>query len=115
MAWVRDSATMSMTTPLGGDSLIPTKLVADEAISEPFRYDITAVSQVGVFDPDKLLNMAVCVTLRDTSGTAAAPVRYFHGIVQQVRPEGIVRGATAVDEFQLYALVVVPRLWFLGQ
>ena len=115
MAWVRDSATMSMTTPLGGDSLIPTKLVADEAISEPFRYDITAVSQVGVFDPDKLLNMAVCVTLRDTSGTVAAPVRYFHGIVQQVRPEGIVRGATAVDEFQLYALVVVPRLWFLGQ
>ncbi len=114
-AWVRDSATMSMTTPLGADALIPTKLVAEETISQPFRFEITAVSQSGVFDPDKLLNMAVCVTLRDASGTAAAPVRYFHGIVQQVRSEGILRGATLVDEFQLYAVTVMPRLWFLGQ
>ena len=114
-AWVRDSAMMSMTSPLGADALIPTKLVAEEAISQPFRFDITAVSQIGVFDPNKLLNMPVCVTLQDTSGTTATPVRYFHGIVQQVRSEGIVRGATAIDEFQLYALTVVPRLWFLGQ
>jgi type VI secretion system secreted protein VgrG len=114
-AWVRDNAMMSMTSPLGPDALIPTKVVAEEAISEPFRVDVTAVSQVGIFDPDKLLNMAVCLTLQDTSGTSATPVRYFHGIVQQVRPEGIVRGATAIDEFQLYALTVVPRLWFLGQ
>jgi type VI secretion system secreted protein VgrG len=114
-AWVRDSATMSMTSPLGADALIPTHLVADEAISQPFRFDITAVSQNGVLDPDKLLNMPVCVTLQDTSGASATPVRYFHGIVHQVRSEGIVRGATAVDEFQLYALTVVPRLWFLGQ
>src|SRR5450631_2269085 len=105
-AWVRDSATMSMTTPLGADALIPTHLVAEEAISQPFRYEITAVSQNGIFDADKLLNQPVCLTLRNISGTAAAPVRYFHGIVQQVRPEGIVRGATAVDEFQLYALIV---------
>ena len=114
-AWVRDSAMMSMTSPLGDDALIPTKLVAEEAISQPFRFDITAVSQIGVFDPNKLLNMPVCVTLQDTSGTTATPVRYFHGIVQQVRSEGIVRGATAIDEFQLYSLTVVPRLWFLGQ
>jgi type VI secretion system secreted protein VgrG len=116
-AWVRDSATMSMTSPLGADALIPTKIVAREAISEPFRFDITAVSQNGVFDPDKLLNMAVCVTLRNITavGGAATPVRYFHGIVQHVQAEGIIRGATKIDEFQLYALTVVPRLWFLGQ
>src|ERR1700685_1698003 len=100
-AWVRDSATMSMTTPLGSDALIPTHLVAEEAISQPFRFDITAVSQIGVFDPNKLLNLPVCVTLQDTSGGSATPVRYFHGIAQQVRPDGILRGSTAVDEFQL--------------
>lgn len=114
-AWVRDSAMMSMTSPLGADALIPTKLVAEEAISHPFRFDITAVSQIGVFDPNSLLNMPVCVTLQAASGATVTPVRYFHGIVQQVRPDGILRGATAVDEFQLYALTVVPRLWFLGQ
>src|SRR5580698_5070017 len=102
--WVRDSAMMSMTSQLGDDVLIPTRLIAEETISQPFRFDITAVSQNGVFDPNSLLNMAVCVTLQDTSGTAATPVRYFHGIAQQVRPDGIIRGATAVDEFQLYAL-----------
>jgi type VI secretion system secreted protein VgrG len=115
-AWVRDNAMMSMTSPLpGADALIPTQMVADEGISRPFRFEITAVSQQGVFDPNKLLNQPVCVTLRDTSGTSATPVRYFHGIVQQLRPSGIQRGATAIDEFQLYALTVVPRLWFLGQ
>ncbi|HEX3991247.1 MAG TPA: type VI secretion system tip protein TssI/VgrG [Acetobacteraceae bacterium] len=113
--WVRDSAMMSMTSPLGDDALIPTKLVAEEAISQPFRFDITAVSQNGVFDPNSLLNMPVCVKLQDTSGTSPTTVRYFHGIVQQVRPDGILRGATLVDEFQLYALTVMPRLWFLGQ
>ncbi len=113
--WVRDSAMMSMTSPLGDDVLIPTRLIAEETISQPVRFDITAVSQNGVFDPNSLLNMAVCVTLQDTSGTAATPVRYFHGIVHQVRPDGILRGTTAVDQFQLYQLIVVPRLWFLGQ
>jgi type VI secretion system secreted protein VgrG len=111
MAWVRDKALMAMTSPLGGDVLIPTHLAADEAISRPFRFDIMVVSQNGVIDPNTLLNQPVCVTLQGADG----PVRYFHGIVQQVRPGGVQRGDTAIDEFQLYALTVVPRMWFLGQ
>ncbi len=114
-AWVRDKAMMSMTTPLGSDALIPTHMAADEGISRPFRFEIVAVSQKGVLDPDQLLNQPVCVTLQDTDGTAATPVRYFHGIVQQLRPGGVLRGATTADEFQLYNLTVVPRLWFLSQ
>jgi type VI secretion system secreted protein VgrG len=111
-AWVRDKALISMTaTPLATDALIPTHLVADEGISRTFRFEIMAVSQIGVFDPNKLLNQPVCVTMRDVNG----PIRYFHGIVQQVRPSGIQRGATKVDEFQLYAITVVPRLWFMNQ
>ncbi len=91
--------------------MIPTYMAADEGISRPFRFEIVAVSQDGVIDPNKLLNQPVCVTLRDADG----PVRYFHGIAHAVRPDGILRGATAGDSFQLYALTVVPRLWFLDQ
>jgi type VI secretion system secreted protein VgrG len=109
--WVRDKALMSMTSPLGGDTLIPTYVVADEAISRPFRFDITAVCQTGVFDANTVLNQAVCVTLRDANG----PIRFFHGIAQSVRADGVLRGATAGDAFQLYALTLVPRLWFLEQ
>jgi type VI secretion system secreted protein VgrG len=109
--WVRDKALMSMTSPLPGDALIPTYLVANEEISQPFSFDVIAVSQKGVVDPDKLLNMPACVILRGPDG----PIRYFHGIVQEVRANGIQRGATAIDEFENYALTMVPRLWFLRQ
>jgi uncharacterized protein involved in type VI secretion and phage assembly len=80
--WVRDKALMSMTSPLGGDTLIPTYVVADEAISRPFRFDITAVCQTGLFDANTVLNQAVCVTLRDANG----PIRFFHGIAQWSEP-----------------------------
>src|ERR1700722_3201255 len=109
--WGRDKALISMTPPLGGDKLIPTYVAADEGISRPFRYEIVAVSQDGVIDPTTLPNQPVCVPLRD----AAGPIRYFHGIVHAVRQDGVLRGATASDQFQLYALTVVPRLWFLEQ
>jgi type VI secretion system secreted protein VgrG len=110
--WVRDSALMSMTTTLGtADALIPTYLTADEEISQLFSYEILAVSQTGVIDPDKILNTAVCVTLRDANG----PVRYFHGIVQAVRSNGVLRGSKTAEDFESYTLTVVPRLWFLNQ
>jgi type VI secretion system secreted protein VgrG len=109
--WVRDKALISMTTPLGGDTLIPTHLSAFEEISRPFNYQIFAVCQTGVIDPNNLLNLPVCVTLHGADG----PVRYFHGIVQEVRSLGIVRGANTISDFENYALRVVPRLWFLNQ
>ncbi len=110
-AWTRDSAMLTMTSPLGADALVPIALSAQEAISQPFHFTVQAVCQSGVIDPDQLLNQAACVTLQ-SSGT---PVRYFHGIVRSVTAEGAVRGTAGGDEYQLYRLVLVPRLWFLQQ
>ena len=42
-------------------------------------------------------------------------MRYFHGIVREIRANGVVRGKTAGDEFRGYSLIAVPRLWFLKQ
>ena len=108
--WTRANASLTMTSPLGTDVLIPTFLSAQEGISQTYFFDVHVVSQNGAVDPDKLLNQAVCVTLQ-ASGT---PVRYFHGIVQTVSSHGTARGQSA-DTYYVYRLVVVPRLWFLSQ
>jgi len=110
-SWSRDKASLAMTSPLGEDNLIPIALTAHEAISQPFQFEIEAVSQKGVIKPDDLLNMAVCVILQGDG----EPVRYFHGIVRSLSAEGAVRSDDAADDFQLYRLSVVPRLWFLSQ
>jgi type VI secretion system secreted protein VgrG len=110
-SWSRDTALLRMTTPLGPDVLIPIALSAQEAISQPFQFEVDAVCQSGVIDPNKLLNQPACVTLQ----SSGKPVRYFHGIVQSISDEGAIRGSSAVDEYETYHLILVPRLWFLTQ
>ncbi|MGD0107106.1 MAG: type VI secretion system tip protein TssI/VgrG [Rhodopila sp.] len=109
-AWSRAKAALTMTSPLGPDVLIPTLLSAREGLSEPFRFDVQVVSQIGATDPNRLLNQAACVTLQ----SGGVPIRTFHGIVQSVSSQGTARGQ-ASDEYYCYRLVLVPRLWFLSQ
>ena len=111
MPWSRANALMAMTSPLGGDVLIPISLSAQEAISQPFQFDVRAVSQKRGIDPNDLLDKPACVVLQD----AGKPVRYFHGIVRSLTAAGTTRSADAVDAHQLYQLSLVPRLWFLSQ
>ena len=110
--WSRSTATMAMTSPLGTDILIPISLTAHEALSQPFNFEVVAVCQNGVIDPNSLLNNPACVILQDETGS---PVRYFHGIVRSVTDEGTVTSDTAVANYELYRLILVPRLWFLSQ
>ena len=110
--WDRSKALMSMTSPLSGqDALIPLRLSAEESINEPFKFKVEAVSQLGVFSPQDVLNKPACVIIQDTDG----PVRYFHGIVRDVRMNGEVRGKDSVDAFHACTMTLVPRLWFLRQ
>ena len=88
--WSRDTALLTMTSPLGQDVLIPYEFSAREGISEPFLFEIHAFSQQGIFDPDKLLHQMVCVKVQHQAG--AGVVRYFNGIAQSVSAEG---GSTA--------------------
>jgi type VI secretion system secreted protein VgrG len=111
-AWSRANASMAMTSPLGDDVLIPISLSAQESISQPFQFEVVTVCQNGVIDPNSLLNNPVCVILQDETGS---PIRYFHGIVRTVTDEGPVRSDTDVAAFELYRLILVPRLWFLCQ
>ena len=110
MSWSRTTSLMAMTSPLGGDSLIPISLSATEAINRPFQFDVLAISQIGTVDPNSLLNDTACVILQD----AGKPVRYFNGIVRDVHAEGMARVAEG-DTYPILRIVLVPRFWFLGQ
>ncbi len=111
--WSRDTALLTMTSPLGQDALIPYEFSAREGISEPFLFEIRAFSQQGIFDPDKLLYQTVCVKVQHQAG--AGVVRYFNGIVQSVSAEGGSTATRAGSELQGYRISVVPKLWFLSQ
>lgn len=109
--WVRDKALLTMTCALGTDGLIPIALTAEEHISQTFSFEVEAVSQKGIIDPDSLLYHPACVTLQ----VSGEPARYFNGIVRDVTAAGSVRSADASDEYRLYRLTLVPSLWFLNQ
>lgn len=111
MAWIRDKALMTMTSPLGGDTLIPISFSAQEAISQPFQFEVHAVCQTGKIKHDDLLYQPACVVVQ-ANGT---PVRYFHGIVRSISAEGPVRGQAGAADMEVYRLILVPKFWFLNQ
>ncbi|MBV8399454.1 MAG: type VI secretion system tip protein VgrG [Acetobacteraceae bacterium] len=99
-------ALLSMTTPLGPDVLHPVELQATEAISTPFAFSVTMVSTRQIIDPDTLLYVPVCITVRRPPATD----RHFHGIVRHFAAVGLpARGHWS------YVAEVVPRMWFMGQ
>jgi type VI secretion system secreted protein VgrG len=105
-AQTRARAFLSMTTSLGPDKLIPTRLRAEEAISAPFLFRVEMVSKDAKIRPDDLLNTAVCLTLRGSEGV----IRRFHGVVRRFHSAG----PTARNHW-VYSAEIVPRLWFLQQ
>ncbi len=108
--WSQSAALLRMSSPLGEDALIPISLVANEQISQPFTFEVRAICQRGLIDSNSLLYQPCCLTLQ-SNGQA---IRYFHGIAQSVSAEGEIRGQ-GVAQFQVYRIVLVPRLWFHGQ
>lgn len=109
--WSRDKALLSMTSPLGEDVLIPISLSAHEFISQPFLFDVNAISQQGRIDADSILYQPACVILQ----AEGEPIRHFHGIVRSITAEGSTRGETDAGDYEKYHLTLVPRLWFLSQ
>ncbi len=109
--WSRSTALLTMTSALGADVMIPIALSAHEAISQPFQFNVEAICQQGTVDPNQLLYQPACVTLQ----ASGSPIRYFHGIVQSVTAGAPVRSASTADTYTVYNLVLVPKLWFMGQ
>lgn len=102
----QDTLSLKIETPLGKNALVMRSLQGYEALSEPFVFEIYAVSENKDIDFNALINQSVTVTV-DMEGDA----RYFNGIVgqvvQQQTPSETVESAT------YYRLFLHPSFWLL--
>ncbi len=80
--------------------LAPVRVVAHEAISELFRFDIEAVA-TGTIDARGMLNKPACLSVNHGD----KETRYFHGIVAEFGP---IEQSGTVDT--LYRMILVPQL-----
>ncbi|MDZ4779010.1 MAG: type VI secretion system tip protein TssI/VgrG [Planctomycetia bacterium] len=97
---------IAITTPLGPDKLLLESFQASEAISRPFRFELTMLAQPDtVVDFDKLLGQAVTARL----DCDADVKRYFNGVVIQLAEAGQVKSSEKGDVFQRHWALVVPK------
>lgn len=95
---------MRVSTPLGQDVLLITKLSGREALSELFQFDLEVVADNKTpVQFDRLMGQSITVELDLPGGKK----RYFNGLCRRVC-EG--KRATIFTE---YRLQIVPQLWLL--
>ncbi len=102
---------ISVTTSLGSDILLFSRMSGSEDISRPFEYEVDLLVEnkklgsivTNGFPTDKVLGQMMVVTLTLPSGA----IRYYNGIVTQFRHQGV------EGDFFLYRAVLRPWLWFL--
>ena len=104
MALAQASRIATLSTPLGGDTLVFHSLSISEEVGRLFSLDIEAGSERGDLKADDLLGKGVSVEMQCPRGG----VRYFHGFVS--RFSRIPRPGTRLFAYRLAA---VPWLWFL--
>ncbi len=91
-------ALLSLTSPAAIE-LVPIRLVAQETISQLFRFEVDAVA-TGTIDPQSMLNKPACVSINH----GEEETRYFHGVVSEF-------GAVGHSPLETrYRMVLVPQL-----
>src|SRR5579883_524837 len=104
MSLSQDERIGKLTTPLGEDVLVLSRLDGGEHLSEPFEFRIEAISEQQNVDFSAALGKGVTVKLK----TADDKDRYFNGILCEARWAG-----QRADLF-VYQLVLRPWLWLLS-
>ncbi len=108
---IQDNHFASVTTPLGSDILLFSRMSGYEEMSRLFEYEVDLLVEnkslgsiiTAGFPVNKVLGQAMTVALPLPSGGT----RYFHGLVTQFRHQG------AAEDCFLYRAVLRPWLWFL--
>ena len=108
---LQDNRFVSITTSLGSDTLLFSRMSGHEKMSRLFEYEVDllvdnkglgAIVSTG-FPTEKILGQAMTITLSLPSGKQ----RYFHGLVTQFKHHGV------DNDCFLYRAVLRPWLWFL--
>lgn len=108
--YTQDNRLISVTTPLGKDVLLLEGFSGTEAISRPFRFDLTMLAESKTAVTwDKLLGRAVTITVVLPDNAK----RYISGICVTLREGQEVVAAQGEQNFIRYRAEIVPAFWLL--
>lgn len=96
-----------VNSSLGTDVLLFRRMLASEAISEPFEISLDLLSENAEIKGDQLLGRAMTVAFDPTAD--GAQTRPFHGLVSRFSYRG------TIDRYASYAVTLRPWLWFLSR
>jgi len=100
----QDNLYLTVTTPLGDDTLQLRTIHGEEQLSGLFHYSLELVSAQNNLDFASIVGQSLTVTIR---GADRSP-RYIHGILSRV----VQAGSDA--EFTTYFAKLRPCLWLLN-
>ena len=103
--YTQDQRNIAVTTPLGPDKLLFRALAGDEALSEPFRFELDLVATDAAIAFGDLVGQPATVAVNLSSGGT----RYLNGIVTRFAQVG------SDQRFTHYRAVLRPWLWQLSQ
>ncbi len=101
---VQTDRLLTLTTPLGGDVLIPTAFSGTEGLSQLFQFTLAMVSKQNAISPDSLLGKSVTLQI----ARPQADPRYINGIVIAFKAAD-----QMVDGMRNYEAVLAPKLWLM--
>lgn len=103
--YTQDQRNVSVTTPLGKDKLLFRALAGEEALSEPFRFELDLAASDGAIAFDDIVGQPATVAFELSSGGT----RYLNGVVARFAQVG------SDQRFTHYRAVLRPWLWQLSQ
>lgn len=105
MPFTQDNRRLQIFTPLGDDVLLLEGFSGQEAISLPFQFELSLLSENRSVTFESVVGKSMTVALHLMSGKT----RYFNGIVSSFSQGG------SSQYFSSYTATLVPWLWLLKQ
>ena len=97
---------LSVTTPLGKDMLLITRLRGQESISQLFQFQLDFLAEVGSeIHFEKIIGQTVTVEMRLVDNAK----RYFNGLVKSFSQ------GRRDERFIHYSAEIVPKIWLLSK
>ena len=107
--YTQSNRPMAITTSLGPDALLLTRLEGVESLSAPYCFSLDLLAEKPVAF-DAVLGQPASIRIDAPS----CPRRWYHGIIRQLSETGQVHSHRAGTIFTTYQAELVPRLWLLS-
>jgi type VI secretion system secreted protein VgrG len=111
MTLTQENRLLSITTPLGEETLLLTGFSGSEGISQPFGFELTLASEDTDINPRDIIGQSVTVSI----GQSDDERRYINGIVCRFSQDRLGDGADQEQYLNIatYSATMVPWFWLL--